>query len=166
MNYRIEQLKEGDWRRLREVRLRSLADMPDAFGSTLEREEAFSDEEWMRRVAREDAATFVAVTDDGREIGLVTMAPYGDDVGLFGMWVDPDFRKEGVGGLLIDHGVHWAREGGFANVILDVGDHNHAAIALYQSRGFNLTGQTSTLPAPREHISEHQRLLELTDEGG
>ncbi len=161
---RTQQLKETDWQRGRDIRLRSLVEMPDAFGATLEAEETFADEKWIQRIARPNSATFVAVTGDRQDVGLVTMAPYDKQIGLFGMWVDPQFRGKGVGGMLVDSGILWSKARGFDRIYLDVGDHNHAAIALYQSRGFMPTGQTSTLPSPREHILEHQRLLEIASQ--
>jgi len=41
-------------------------------------------------------------------------------------------------------------------LLLDVGDYNTSAIALYRSRGFEPTGKVRTLPSPREHVREHQ----------
>lgn len=35
-----------EWRTWRDLRLRSLADFPHAFGATLEREQAFTDDDW------------------------------------------------------------------------------------------------------------------------
>lgn len=163
MTCQVQQLRKNDWQRGREIRLRSLADMPDAFGATLDVEEMFPEEKWIERVARQDAATFVALTQDNQDAGLVTMAPYNDEIGLFGMWIDPRYRKKGIGSMLVDAGVRWAGSCGFNRIFLDVGDHNHAAIALYQSRGFLPTGETGTLPSPREHILEHQRVLKLTN---
>ena len=36
------------------------------------------------------------------------------------------------------------------------------AIALYTRNGFERNGEVSTLPPPREHISDHQRELKLS----
>ena len=165
MEFQIEQLDVAGWRRGRGVRLRSLADTPDAFGATLDRENAFDDQRWVSRVARQDAATFVAVSVEGRDIGMVVMAPYEQQIGLFGIWVDAEARMGGVGGRLVDAGIDWARGRGFSHVFLDVGDGNRAAIALYESRGFLPTGESGSLPPPREHVREHQRRLVIARPG-
>jgi len=42
-----------------------------------------------------------------------------------------------------------------------VADSNMAAIALYKFKGFRRNGNVGSLPAPRQHIREHQRELHL-----
>lgn len=161
MSCRIEQLKESDWERARDIRLRSLLETPDAFGSTYEKELQFSPEVWIERLSRQDAATFLAVSDMNQDIGLLTIAPYDDHLGLFGMWVASGARKMRVGGKLVDAAVDWARARGCLSIFLDVGDNNPAAIALYRSKGFARTGKTGSLPIPRTHILEHQRMFQF-----
>ena len=55
----------------------------------------------------------------------------------------------------------WAREEGFPHLFLDVADENTAAIKLYERLGFAPTGVKNHMPPPRDHISEHERALEL-----
>jgi ribosomal protein S18 acetylase RimI-like enzyme len=77
------------------------------------------------------------------------------------MWVAPEARGQGVGNALIDAVIEYARSSGAIRLLLDVGDHNQQAIALYARKGFKPNGQTGSLPAPRNHIREHQRELRL-----
>ncbi len=77
------------------------------------------------------------------------------------MWVAPEARATGAGAALIDAVVEWARSKGFVKLLLDVGDDNEPAIALYARKGFESSGEVSTLRHPREHIREHQRVLRL-----
>ena len=62
---------------------------------------------------------------------------------------------------LVETVINWARTEGFRRVVLEVANENAAAIALYRRLGFERTGATATLPAPRTHVTEHERALEL-----
>jgi GNAT superfamily N-acetyltransferase len=157
----IEQAQVSDWRRTRTVRLRALSDAPDAFGSTLARESNFTDEEWKQRLARTDAATFLACID-GLDVGIVVVAANDDGgAGLYAMWTAPEARGKGVGDRLITTAVNWARDRAFERVALRVGDFNVAAIRLYARHGFAPTGETGALPPPRAHVTDHTRALTL-----
>jgi GNAT superfamily N-acetyltransferase len=157
----IERMRPDAWERLRTIRLRSLADSPDAFGTTYAQDLARPLIDWRKRleVPLELAATFIAFTGE-LDVGVVTGRRSDDDAAtamLLGMWVAPEARRSGVGGVLVNTVIHWACGQGFHRVLLDVADDNLPAIALYQSRGFVPNGITGTLPAPREHVLEHQR---------
>mgnify|MGYP001811712098 CR=1 FL=1 len=159
----LQRLTPEDGPRLRAIRLRALADTPDAFGSTLAAEAELSPDAWRESLAREDRMTLMAVLET-TDVGMIHGAPWSGRAGvagLFGMWVAPEARRRGVGAALVDAHVAWAREGGFERVILGVGDWNTGAIAFYRSRGFRRNGVVDTLPPPRVHITEHERELRL-----
>ncbi len=157
----IQRLAAHEWPRLRSVRLRALADAPDAFASTHAEAAALPPESWAAQLR--SMATFAAVVD-GEDVGLVRGArddSRPDTAWLISMWVAPEVRGRGVGEALVDAVVEWARAGGARRLLLDVGDHNRPAIALYARMGFEPNGTTGSLPAPRSHIREHQRELRL-----
>jgi GNAT superfamily N-acetyltransferase len=149
-----------EWQRARAFRLRALSETPDAFSSTLDHELSMPDERWRDRLAASDSATFMAASG-GLDIGIAVGAPYDDAAGLYAMWVAPEARGKGVGDALVSAVIRWAKEEGFERVLLDVGDLNEHAINLYKRNGFEPTGRTGTLPPPRTHVSEHQRVLWL-----
>jgi GNAT superfamily N-acetyltransferase len=161
--WQAERMGPGAWERVRAIRLRALADAPDAFGSTLAEALAQPQPVWRARLADPRAATFLVGSHAG-DVGLVTGAPFEERpgaAGLFGMWVAPEVRGRGVGDVLVDAVVAWARAAGHERLSLDVADTNVAAIALYARNGFVATGVTGSLPPPREHILEHERSLPL-----
>jgi GNAT superfamily N-acetyltransferase len=158
---RIDELTSRDGRRLQSIRLRALADAPDAFGTTLEHALALSEDAWSRQVR--ELPTLIAVRD-GRDVGMVRCArdqTTNDTAWLISMWVAPEARRSGVGSALVDRVVEWARTNGIRRLLLDVADGNAEAIALYQRKGFEPTGEAGALPAPRQHITEHRRELRL-----
>ena len=157
----IARIGPEGWERVRALRLRALTDSPDAFARTHAEEVERPQVEWQARLR--GAATFLS-SRDGRDTAMVTCAPYHGRphaAGLFGMWVAPAARGTGTGSRLVDAVIAYARAQGFERVVLDVGDINHAAIALYARKGFVPSGVRDTLPAPREHIHEHERVLVL-----
>lgn len=154
---------EADWTRVRTVRLASMQDTPDAFWSLLEEESAQPQQFWRDRLSARDRATFLA-TEDGADLGTMGVGPHHGDVadaGLYGVWVAGGARGGGAADALLAAVVTWARQRGFARLRLDVGDHNARATAFYLRAGFIPTGHTSTFPAPRDHITEHELALAL-----
>ena len=158
---RLEALSAEQGSRLRAIRLRALMEAPDAFASTFDETAARPMEAWSKQLT--DMHTFVGV-HDGSDVGMVRCRR--DEMStetawLMSMWVAPEVRRTGVGGALVDAVITWARSIGVRRLLLDVADSNAPAIALYKSKGFEPNGEVSRLPPPREHISEHQRELQL-----
>ena len=54
--------------------------------------------------------------------------------------VDQEYRGMGIGRMLLERGMQWARENGFPGVMLETQDDNVPACTLYQSCGFVLGG--------------------------
>jgi GNAT superfamily N-acetyltransferase len=156
----VERVSPHEWPRVRSVRLRALADAPDAFRSTLADEVDMPDDAWQARLSATDCATFIAASG-GDDVGIAVGAPYNGAAGLFAMWVAPEARGNGMGDALIAAVVDWAKEYGHERLVLDVGDWNEPAIKLYARNGFERTGHTGILPPPRSHLTEHRRVRRL-----
>jgi ribosomal protein S18 acetylase RimI-like enzyme len=159
------QAQAGDWEALRQLRLRALADAPDAFASTLEEEVAFPDEVWRRRAeGGPESANFIA-REGGVDVGLAAVFAEPDVPGrmhLVSMWVDPRYRRRGVARALVDQAVRWAAERRAREVILGVADQNTAARRLYERLGFRPTGERQPLPS---NPARTESLLHLPLEG-
>ncbi len=132
---------------LRDIRLRALADAPDAFGSTLEREAAFDDEtwrDWAREAASGIAETCLLAWVDDQAAGIAGayVEDGRDHAHLIAMWVASGRRRLGLGKALVEGVFSWTAETGLRAVRLDVGDDNVGARRLYESLGFTATGRT------------------------
>ena len=144
---RIRRIRNDEGLRLRALRLRALADSPMAFGATLAEEEAFDERVWHERAAGGatgvDRITFVA--ERGAEwIGIATgLAKSVEPSGpmLVGMFVAPEERGRGVGAMLVEAIVDWARAANATELCLWVTSTNAAAISLYRRCGFESTGE-------------------------
>lgn len=148
-NVRTRLARREEWERVRDIRLRALADVPDAFGSTLEEERSFGRAEWIDGIEGWAGATnalYVAEADDAW-VGLA-IGSRGDDepwAHLFAMWVDPAWRTRGVGTALVNEVLAWARSWGATSVVLNVTETNEAAVRFYERLGFLATGERHPL---------------------
>jgi GNAT superfamily N-acetyltransferase len=135
----------------RELRLRSLADAPDAFGRTLAEEETRSDDEWAERLRSgcESGTDLPLLAEmDSLPVGLA-WGRFSDSANrqranLFQMWVDPRFRRRGVARALLDTVIDWARDAGADYLMLGV-TCDTPAMRLYENRGFIPDGERNAL---------------------
>lgn len=158
----ILRLRPGEESRLRELRLRSVRDSPDIFGSTEAELRERDAESWTLQL--QSMPTFRAL-ENGRDLGLARLAQDEQRLEqgwLISMWVAPEARRVGVGRLLVAAVIAEAQTCGMRLLALDVGDDNAPAIALYESLGFVPTGETGALDPARQHIRIHRRVKRLS----
>jgi RimJ/RimL family protein N-acetyltransferase len=90
-----------------------------------------------------DAAVFVAEAEDGL-VGRMSLGrdphPASRHVADLGLMVAASHRRQGIGRALLERAIAWAREVGVRKLELHVFPHNDAAIALYESVGFEREG--------------------------
>ena len=68
------------------------------------------------------------------------------------MWVDPRFRRQGLGDVLVKRLLEWARDEGYQRMFLWVTEVNAGARRLYERNGFNSTGASQDVrPGELEH---------------
>jgi ribosomal protein S18 acetylase RimI-like enzyme len=166
VTYVVRPLVEDDWAALRAVRMDALADSPSAFGSTLAREQAFTEQTWRAR-ARGSATTrlFVAWWAE-TAAGIAGVYDEGDgSLQLVSVWVSPAHRRRGLARQLTSAALRFAAELGFEVIRLWVTEGNDAALSLYQGFGFTSTGNHQPLPS-NPALDEHELALRLTASGG
>jgi ribosomal protein S18 acetylase RimI-like enzyme len=140
----IVPLRADEWQDLKRLRIGALTESPDSFSPTAASALAHDDAYWQRGAQRAadspDFEMFI-VRRGGHGLGLGSAGRDEHGVGHIGaMWVDPSLRGHGVGARLFDACVEFLRRRGCASIELSVTETNAPAIALYQSRGFVLTG--------------------------
>jgi len=133
------------------ARLAALRDAPSAFGSTYARESQFSDAVWLDRASKstsERSAGYLAM-DGASSCGIAWVTGDNQDPSVawvVSMWVAPTHRRRGVGRLLINTIVTWARDRAIRTLKLMVTSNNDPAICFYQRLGFKATGNTEPYP--------------------
>ena len=147
----IKVLSTNDWKIYKELRLSSLKDSPDSFGSTYEREVEFDDNTWISRLERkgkENSILPLVIEHKKKPIGLAFGVQHDSkdrSAHIYQMWVSPNARGLGAGKLLLDHIISWAKEIKLESVHLAVTTVNVAAFNLYKSMGFEAFGEKEEL---------------------
>jgi GNAT superfamily N-acetyltransferase len=161
----VRALTADEWRVYRDLRLRALADAPDAFGSTLAEEQDRSDAEWSHRLASGADARWnlpLVAAVRGEPIGLAwgrieTSAP--DVAALYQMWVAPSHRGVGAGRLLLEVVIAWARARNAASLDLGVTCGESPARRLYERAGFKPRGAPQPLRPGSQLLGQPMRLV-------
>lgn len=125
-----------------EIRQAKLYDVPaltrierDSFDSP------WSADEITKDVTSDDGSIYVAVALIGDErAGYADMRIIKGESQIYNIAVAPEFRKQGIGEVLLDHMVRKSEELGLSIITLEVRAGNEAAMALYEKMGFRKVG--------------------------
>ena len=97
----IRPAEPSDWEAVRDIRLRSLGEEPDAYASEYQTEARFEPDLWKQRLAT--ASSYLAFDDDHALVGIATGLDTGDgDTYVVGMYVAPEARGSGCAHQLLD----------------------------------------------------------------
>ncbi len=142
----IRTLASDEWRTYQNLRLRALADSPDAFARTLPEEQGRQDTEWSARLASGAGSRWdlpLVAEVDAEPLGLAwgRIDQTDPDVAyLYQMWVDPNFRRLGAGGMFLAAIVAWATAADARHLNLGV-TCGTPAMRLYTCAGFKPVGK-------------------------
>lgn len=152
MQIAVRFVRAGEWAIWRDLRLRALAESPEAFAHSLDEERAHPDQWWIDIVG-----PTVHHPRGGLWFGELDSEPVGmvfarideslTTVEMGAMWVDPVARGLGLGKALLDQAITWGRGLGATQARLWVATANPEAAGLYRSRGFVASGQRKPLRA-------------------
>jgi ribosomal protein S18 acetylase RimI-like enzyme len=145
----VKRISEKDWEIYKYLRLKSLGESPDSFGSTLKKEAAFPDEVWKARLKEaENSMTILLLLAYYNEQAVaLTWGVLSEShlVNIYQMWVAPEIRGKGIARALVSRVLSWANERKANVVLLFVTTTNSEAIALYKSVGFYPDGKVKPL---------------------
>jgi ribosomal protein S18 acetylase RimI-like enzyme len=158
-NMRVEVLTENELSRLQSIRLAALRDDPSAFLSNHEHEADYDEEQWRQEFSRGQWNIMLA---DDKEIGLLGVTrektmPEQECYFEF-LWVAPEFRRVGVGSLLLRTVLDNLRDSGVVTVWLYILHGNYGAMRLYQKFGFQRTNERHLLPGHPAGGEERMKL--------
>ena len=136
-----------EWCIYRDLRLRALADSPDAFARTLAEEKDRPESEWSGRLASGAETRWnlhVVAEVAGEAIGLAwgRIEPSTPEMAnLYQMWIDPRFRRLGAGQMLLQAVIDWAKDADVRYLVLGVTCGDSPARRLYARAGFKPVGE-------------------------
>ncbi len=166
----IVQLPPEEWRAYRELRLRALAEDPQAFGESHASAAALPCARWMRWLS--DAAAgeswLLFARRGERLVGLVVAAPRGADsaaparppdaprgAAIYSVYVAAEERGSGTGTRLMEAVLSLlSGTGRFNRVSLTVNAAQHAAVGLYRRCGFTVVGEVQAVMGDGEEQRE------------
>ncbi|SMF74398.1 [SSU ribosomal protein S18P]-alanine acetyltransferase [Tistlia consotensis] len=107
---------------------------------------SFPHDPWNRRALAEilampGAGGWLALDVAGRPLGFLLVRRAADEAEVLSLGVDPERRREGIGGRLLDAGLESLAAEGTARLFLEVAVDNPEAQALYRARGFVEVGR-------------------------
>ncbi|MFH2038428.1 MAG: GNAT family N-acetyltransferase [Chloroflexota bacterium] len=159
----IRTITPEEWDTYKHLRLKALADSPDAFARTLAEEQGRSDAEWYDRLAKAANSRWnlpLMAEIDGRPVGLAwgrIEQSNPDLANLYQMWVAPDSRCHGIGQMLLEAVITWAKQMNASYLDLGVTCRDSSAMRLYQRLGFEPVGQPHPLRPGSELLCQDMR---------
>ena len=137
MNIEIVTASSNDAKRLRDLRLRALADAPYAFGADYKVESEKPIEYWQDYLKNTDWCFAVI---DGVDIGLLAVdkadADRNSDCWMASWWLEEAYRGQGIPKLMLGWLDQLCKNKGWSKQGLGVWPENERAIAAYLKLGF------------------------------
>ena len=130
---------------LRDIRLRSIADAPQAFGQPLKDAQEQLAVEWhrsARQSANGDNRTWLVASRGNDIVGIIQgRKRRPTTLLLFSMWIDPSARRRGLGRRMIAELEGWALGWRATETVLWVYGGNSDAIRFYRDLGFEVVAK-------------------------
>ncbi|MEP6755502.1 MAG: N-acetyltransferase family protein [Chthonomonadales bacterium] len=101
--------------------------------------------EWFELRKAQNLPIYVAVDNADRVLGWASLSRFHARIGYRftvenSIYIGPDHRGKGTGGILLKRLIEAARAGGFHSIVADIDSKNDASIRLHRSHGFEDRG--------------------------
>lgn len=164
--YTIRALGSDEWQTYRDVRLSALEESPDAFAASVAQEKQYDEDFWRARVQR--SRRMVAQDEADEVVGVVSVGDRStadERLGeLFGLWVKPALRGQGVAWKLVQAGVDQAKEEHYKAILYWVGTDNGRAVAFASSFGFRPTDSRRPMKGATDDDEEMAMIYSLGED--
>lgn len=146
----IKPLMSSDWREFKKIRLEALKTSPTAFSNTYEDIAKLPDEKWKQQMElneKKEGEYYLFAYDNDKVIGMnglyfVNKPILKHIANVFGVYVNPDYRGQGIGlRLMKDMLVEIRKNPRFTKIKLGVNAENYSAIKLYEKIGLKIVGR-------------------------
>jgi RimJ/RimL family protein N-acetyltransferase len=138
----IRPLAESEWASFRDLRLRALTTAPGVFAESYEHALGHDETYWRETVAGDDEHQVFGLFDGLKLVGITAVFTYREDptgeTALFAMsYIVPEYRGQGLAGLLYHARLDWVRaHAQFNRVIVSHRESNEASRRANQAFGF------------------------------
>lgn len=157
----VRAVRRHDAESLRALRLRALAESPEAFAGAAEQEALLPGSHWRELALQSELGDHLAIyvaTEGERWLAMGAGRWFDREraiAQLWGMWVDPTLRGRGVGERLVSSVRGWAAGQGARFLRLGVATRAGDATGFYERLGFVRTGEVRPMrtdPARMAHF--------------
>lgn len=162
----VRALTARDAESYHDLRLRALREQPPAFNSLPEEEPGIS--ETAVSLAKNEDCSFLGAFRNEQLVGIIRVSRYSASnekhrACLSGLYVAPQFRRNGCGKALVRQALKWAEKTpGLRRINLTVVTQQESAVHLYQSLGFSIYGtERETFSSDGHFYDEHLMTMEL-----
>jgi ribosomal protein S18 acetylase RimI-like enzyme len=142
----VKPLTPDDAEAFKALRLKAILDSPASIWSTYEEEAQLTLEDIRNRIRHTDTQVVFGAFSDSVLTGIVgwrreLLTQVAHKAGIWGVFVDPEWRGSGIAHTLLEAAISHAREQKVLQIHLSVHTENVRAQRLYRSAGFTSYGQ-------------------------
>jgi ribosomal protein S18 acetylase RimI-like enzyme len=162
-------LGRENWAQFKALRLKAIEGAPFALWPTYREEEALTAEQVQSRIEPGPHQIVFGAFDGGRLVGIAglrreKLEQLSHRGTIWGVAVDPQRRKEGIGKKVLQRLITHARDEGLLQIQLAVGVENAGAQALYRSLGFQSFGIEPRAMRVGERFYDEEHMVLRLDE--